>query len=135
MKATEDEMSGRCPFGGDQAAEPTLSPLSEAVLRDIEGIAAALDEVHPLSPELWQQGFARSPTPEQEVAKWQHIARTYQHLVTESFQGVKEGHRKAIFRILHLCSTDGQETAHREAVALGMPAPIVHRVFTVFSAS
>jgi hypothetical protein len=68
-----------------------------------------LEEVYPLTLEKWEEGFRRDANPEQEIASWLLLARTYQRCIANRDFGLPQ--KNDLLGLLVNARTNGKEAA------------------------
>jgi hypothetical protein len=82
-------------------AMPGLRPL-------FRRLSETFAEVHPVTPEQWEDGFRRDRYPTKELKLWVRIADAYRHFAgrVPSADG-----RRDLFRLLLACANNGRDHA------------------------
>ena len=75
-----------------------FSPKTRAAIQEIK---TALDEVHPMSLEEWEEGFRRDANPQSEIALWQVLVGVYRDLVEPQKLALES--RRDYYRVLATC--------------------------------
>jgi hypothetical protein len=84
--------------------------LPEHLVRRIRLVRAALLYPHPMTMDLWMDGFKRDMHPEQELAFWEHIAACYLEYIT-LYRLSPEQHKAAFWYLFATANGDGPELA------------------------
>ena len=96
-------------------------------MRQIKG---ALDEVHSLSLDEWEDGFRRDRDAEREMAIWLHIAQVYVHL--RGNKSLASGERQDVFHILLACANNPPERVLATAGVQVLSPPEAEAVMAEF---
>lgn len=109
VRVTMNGVEGDCWVRPDQLQQSPYQhpPFDEEVRTHLHQIKDALDEVHLMSLEEWEDGFRRDRNAEREIAIWLHIAEVYARL-TEG-KSLTSGERQDVFRILLSCANNPRE--------------------------
>ena len=109
VRVTINGVEGDCWVRPDQLQQSPYQhpPFDEEARAYLHQIKDALDEVHPMSLEEWEDGFRRDRNAEREIAIWLHIAQVYVRLTKD--KSVAPGERQDVFRILLACANNPRE--------------------------
>lgn len=77
-------------------------PFDEGILDILRGLKRALDLVHPMTLEEWEDGFRRDMNPEREIAIWMRIASAYRHCTVGRHYSIQQ--RIDFFNVILACS-------------------------------
>ena len=81
--------------------------LSEDQIDRVAKMAEVLREVHPLSRELWIDGFTRDEDPESEIQLWENVAEAYRIYCSD--HALTSEVKSEVFTILLLCTMMPEE--------------------------
>lgn len=109
MRVTMNGVEGDCWVRPDQLQQSPYQHASfdEEARTHLHQIKDALDEVHLMSLEEWEDGFRRDRNAEREIAIWLHIAEVYARLTKD--KSLTSGERQDVFRILLACANNPHE--------------------------
>jgi len=82
-------------------------PFPEDIRDRLREIKEALDEVHPMTLDEWEDGFRKDTHPEREIAIWLRIAEKYKTFIEG--KGLSQAQRKEIFSVMLACTTSPKD--------------------------
>ena len=91
-------------------------PFSEDIRDRLREIKEALDEVHPMTLQEWEDGFRKDTHPEKEIAIWLRLAERYKAFTEE--KEFSQGQRREVFNVMLACTMSPGKELVLETVTL-----------------
>lgn len=132
MRVTMNGVEGDCWIRPDQLQQSPYQhpPFDEEARAYLHQIKDALDEVHCMSLEEWENGFRRDRDAEREMAIWLHIAQVYVRLTKD--KPLRIDGRRDVLHILLGCANNPREQVLATAGVQVLSRPEAEAVMAEF---